>query len=47
MEIESIQEIIKEFGTYGVTNYVYEIALIKIREDEADCHRRFKVFANS
>jgi len=29
MKIESILEIIKEFGTYGATNYVYELTLIK------------------
>ena len=29
MKIESIREIIKEFGTYGATNYVYEATLIK------------------
>lgn len=27
--MNSVLDVIKEFGTYGCTNYVYEITLIK------------------
>lgn len=31
--MEAIFEIIREFGTYGCTNYIYEISLIRFNPE--------------